>query len=53
MAKLRTSKSEFEKQLIQTACDITNKAFRRVLAFVKPGVMEYEIEAEIMHYIFE
>lgn len=49
MAKLRTSKSTFEKQIMQIACDITNKAFRRVLAFVKPGVMEYEIEAEIMH----
>ncbi|MBK8342288.1 MAG: aminopeptidase P family protein [Bacteroidetes bacterium] len=49
MAKLRTSKSEFEKKLMQIACDITNKAFHRVLKFVKPGVMEFEIEAEIMH----
>jgi Xaa-Pro aminopeptidase len=49
MAALRTSKNAFEKELIQTACDITNKAFKRVLQFVKPGVMEYEIEAEIMH----
>jgi Xaa-Pro aminopeptidase len=31
------------------ACDITEKAFRRVLKFVKPGVTEYEIEAEIIH----
>lgn len=49
MGKLRTSKSNFEKELLQTACDITNKAFRRVLQFVKPGVMEFEVEAEIMH----
>lgn len=49
MAKLRTSKNNFEKELMQTACDITNKAFKRVMEFMKPGVMEYEIEAEIMH----
>jgi Xaa-Pro aminopeptidase len=34
---------------MQRAMDITEKAFRRVLRFVKPGVMEYEIEAEITH----
>lgn len=49
MAKLRAIKSEAEIQLMQTACDITDKAFRRVLHFTKPGVHEYEIEAEIIH----
>jgi Xaa-Pro aminopeptidase len=33
----------------QQAIDITEKTFRRVLQFIKPGVMEYEIEAEILH----
>jgi Xaa-Pro aminopeptidase len=46
---LRAVKSTYEVELLQTACDITEKAFRRVLGFVKPGVMEYEIEAEIIH----
>lgn len=49
MARLRAIKSETEIQLMQTACDITDKAFRRVLHFTKPGVHEYEIEAEIIH----
>ncbi|HND44484.1 MAG TPA: M24B family metallopeptidase, partial [Cyclobacteriaceae bacterium] len=38
-----------ELDQMQAACDITNKAFRRVLRFVKPGVKEYEIEAEFIH----
>ena len=42
-------KSELEIQQIRKACQITDKAFRRVLGFVKPGVYEYEIEAEITH----
>lgn len=46
---LRPVKSEIEIALTQKACDITNDAFRRVLKFVKPGVNEYEIEAEIIH----
>lgn len=49
MSALRTIKSPIEIKLIQQACDITEKAFRRLLKFVKPGVMEYEIEAEIHH----
>jgi Xaa-Pro aminopeptidase len=49
LSKLRTVKSEVEIELLQTACDITNKAFRRVLKFVKPGVQEFEIEAEFIH----
>lgn len=49
MAQLRAIKSEAEITVMQVACDITDKAFRRVLSFVRPGVMEYEIEAEIIH----
>lgn len=49
MARLRAIKSDAEIKLMQTACDITDKAFRRVLGFVEPGVMEYQIEAEITH----
>lgn len=46
---LRTVKSDIEVALTQKACDITKDAFMRVLNFVRPGVAEYEIEAEITH----
>ncbi|MDA3906837.1 MAG: aminopeptidase P N-terminal domain-containing protein [Bacteroidales bacterium] len=46
---LRLIKSETEIDLIKEACEITNKAFRRILQFVKPDVMEFEIQAEIEH----
>ncbi|MFC6998412.1 aminopeptidase P N-terminal domain-containing protein [Rufibacter roseus] len=46
---LRSIKHPREIELMRRACDITEKAFRRILKFVKPGVMEYEIEAEISH----
>ena len=49
MHALRAIKSPLEIASMQTACNITEKAFRRVLGFVKPGVWEYEIEAEIIH----
>lgn len=49
MSKLRAVKSKEEIDQLQVACDITNSAFRRVLKFVKPGVKEYEIEAEFIH----
>jgi len=49
MHKLRAIKGSEEVEAMQMACNITEKAFRRVLKFVKPGVMEYEIEAEIQH----
>ncbi|MDF2435982.1 MAG: peptidase family protein [Bacteroidota bacterium] len=49
MHKLRAIKSKHEVDLIQQACNITEKGFRRLLGFVKPGVMEYEIEAELVH----
>ncbi len=47
--QLRAIKSPEEIRLLRRACDITGNAFRRVLDFVKPGVWEYEIEAEILH----
>ena len=49
MHKLRAIKSHYEVELIQQACNITEKGLRRLLSFVKPGVMEYEIEAELVH----
>ncbi|QNH63120.1 aminopeptidase P N-terminal domain-containing protein [Hymenobacter sediminicola] len=49
MHHLRAIKSAEEIRLMQKAADITGDAFRRLLGFVKPGVMEYEIEAEIFH----
>jgi len=49
LTELRTIKSESEIKLIQKACDITKNGFERILRFVKPGVHEFEIEAEIDH----
>lgn len=49
MKKLRMIKSEHEIAIMQEACNITEKAFRRVLATTKPGMMEYEVEAEIIY----
>ncbi|MEB2785484.1 aminopeptidase P family protein [Algoriphagus persicinus] len=49
MHKLRGVKEKEEIDQIQLACDITEKGFRRILSFVKPGVTEYEIEAEYLH----
>lgn len=46
---IRSIKESEEIDLIQRACDITEKGFRRILNFVKPNVMEYEIEAEFAH----
>ena len=49
MHELRTVKSPAEIDAIQAACDLTGRGFRRVLKFVKPGVNEAEIEAELAH----
>ncbi|UCD91088.1 MAG: aminopeptidase P N-terminal domain-containing protein [Desulfobacterales bacterium] len=49
MHDLRAVKSSIEIELIKQACSITEKAFRRALRFIKPGVWEFEIEAEIYH----
>ena len=47
--KIRAIKNQVEIDLMQTACNITEAGFRRLLGFVKPGVWEYEIEAELVH----
>ncbi len=49
MHPLRVVKSEPEIALLKQACAITERGFRRVLRFVKAGVMEYEVEAEFAH----
>ena len=49
LQRLRSLKVQTEIDLMQKACDITEKGFRRVLNFVKPDVWEYNIEAEFMH----
>ncbi|MDX1903606.1 MAG: aminopeptidase P family protein [Thermonemataceae bacterium] len=49
MHRLRAVKSSWEIFLMQKACQITEKGFRRVLNFIKPNVWEYEIEAEFAH----
>ena len=49
LQEIRGVKEPEEIALMQTACNITEKGFRRLLGFVKPGVWEYEIEAELLH----
>lgn len=49
LTELRLSKEKEELDLIKTACSITREAFIRTLKFIKPGIMEYGIEAEIVH----
>ncbi|WP_282079983.1 aminopeptidase P family protein [Aquimarina algiphila] len=49
LQRLRSVKDAIEIDLMQTACNITEKGFRRLLGFVKPGVWEYNIEAELLH----
>ena len=46
--KYRAVKSSIEIELIKNACNITEKGFRRILPQIKPGIMEYEIEAELI-----
>jgi Xaa-Pro aminopeptidase len=49
MKQLRAVKTELEVQVLQKAIDITHQAFLRLLKTIRPGIMEYEIEAEIWH----
>ena len=49
MHRLRIIKDAEEIRLLQHACDITEAGFRRLLGFIKPGVGEWEIEAELLH----
>ena len=47
--RLRMIKDKEEIRIMQHACDITEAGFRRLLGFIKPGVGEWEIEAELLH----
>ena len=49
LQRLRSVKDPLEISILQQACNITEKGFKRILKFTKPGVWEYEIEAEFMH----
>ena len=49
MKELRGIKTALEVEVMQQAIDITDTTFRRLLKFIRPGVMEYQIEAEIYH----
>ncbi|HYC30089.1 MAG TPA: aminopeptidase P N-terminal domain-containing protein, partial [Chitinophagaceae bacterium] len=49
LKELRGIKTPLEIEVIQEAIDITQRTFERLLKFIRPGVMEYEIEAEIFH----
>ena len=49
LKELRAIKTALEVEVMQKAIDITDNTFRRLLKFVRPGVMENEIEAEIYH----
>ena len=49
MKELRAIKTAGEVEVLKQAIDITDKTFRRLLGFIRPGVFEYEIEAEIFH----
>lgn len=49
MHQIRSIKGPIEIELMQRACSITKLGVERLLKFVKPGVFEYEIEAELIH----
>jgi len=49
MHHIRPIKSKIEMELIKQACNITEKAFLRLLDVIRPGIWEFEIEAEIYH----
>lgn len=52
MKSLRAIKTKEEVAVLQQAINITDNTFRRLLGFIKPGVFEYEIEAEIFHSFY-
>jgi Xaa-Pro aminopeptidase len=49
MKELRSIKTPLEIEVVKKAIEITGNTFQRLLKFIRPGVMEYEIEAEILH----
>jgi len=46
---IRAIKEPEEITTIQQACNITEIGFRRILEVIKPGIWEYEIEAELIY----
>ena len=49
MHRIRSVKEDLEIQLMQRACKITEAGFRKLLAVTKPGIWEYELEAELIY----
>lgn len=49
MHQLRAIKQPQEIEMLKEACRITRLGFERMLRVVKPGIMEYELEAELLH----
>ncbi len=49
LQNIRGVKEQEELDLLQKACDITEKGFRRILKITQPGIWEYELEAEFVH----
>ena len=47
LRKLRAIKSPTEVDLIRQAIDVTDAGLRKMLASLRPGIMEYELEAEV------
>ena len=52
LKELRSVKTAEEAEVVQKAIDITHEAFNRVMKFIRPGVFEYEVEAEILYSFF-
>ena len=54
LKELRSVKTAEEVEVVQKAIDITHQAFNRVMKFIRPGVFEFEVEAEILHsFLFQ
>jgi Xaa-Pro aminopeptidase len=49
MHEIRSVKLPQEIELMKQACQLTKQGVERVLGFLKPGIMEYEVEAELLH----
>ena len=49
LKELRGVKTAAEIKVMQEAINITHKTFEKLLTIIRPGIMEYEIEAEIFH----
>lgn len=49
MHKIRSVKDPIEIELMQRACNITKAGINRLLKYIKPGIWEHHIEAELVH----